>query len=142
MRIASYFVWRALRPFVLLSGAGLAIGAGLQSGSGPQTKPVFIGGDTHFHACSTLGAVAGLEPKPGNYLALRNRPGTDGKRLAKLRNDQPLWLCADDGAWVGVVIPQQGTDCGVNLPLSARQPYKGPCTSGWVFGKFVEAVAS
>lgn len=141
MRIATYFAWRALRPFVLIGGAGLVIGGGLKAQNGPEPLLVFVGGEAGLDACASTGQVSGLKPTAGNFLALRNRPDTDGKLLQKLAVDTPLILCSQNGDWYGVVLPQSGVDCGVSSPIALRQPYRGPCRSGWVFGKYVEGLA-
>ncbi len=141
MRIASYFVWRAIRPFAMVGGVGLAIGGGLSAQNPSAKMPVFVGGEAQFDACASYGEVAGLKPTPGNFLALRNRPSTDGKRIAKLASEQKFWICSQNGDWFGVVIAQNGKDCGVSTPRVARQPYTGPCRVGWVFGKYVGVIA-
>ena len=105
------------------------------------TQDVMLGGDPTLDACSTYGTVSGLKDVAGNFLALRSYPGTEGAILQKLENDQGLWLCDEQNGWIGVVIPNQTLDCGTSSPIANKLPYSGPCTSGWVYGKYVTPVA-
>jgi hypothetical protein len=105
------------------------------------TQDVMLGGDPTLDACSTYGMVSGLKDIAGNFLALRSYPGTEGAILQKLENEQGLWLCDAQEGWIGVVIPSQTMDCGTSSPITDKRAYSGPCTSGWVYGKFVSPVA-
>jgi hypothetical protein len=104
-------------------------------------QDVMLGGDATLDACSSLGRVSGLKDVKGNFLALRSFPGTDGALLQELPNGQDLWLCDQADGWFGVIVPDATLDCGNTSPITDKAPYSGPCTSGWVYGKFVELEA-
>jgi hypothetical protein len=107
--------------------------------------PVMVGGDADYDACGAVLKVTGLNPRGQNYLSLRSAPSPRGRDLARLRPGQMVWDCdkSRDGTWIGVVYspPGKDLDCGVGTPIARPRPYRGPCASGWVSGKFLELVA-
>jgi hypothetical protein len=115
----------------------------------PVARPVTIGEDgPRLDACGVLGQVT----RPGSGgLALRAAPFTDSKELARVPEGQKMWICTRslDQKWLGVVVQpapaaedaEQVTDCGVSSPVERRQPYAGPCPSGWVSSPYVRLIA-
>ncbi|KAI5914888.1 integron [Thauera sp. 2A1] len=106
-----------------------------------ESVPVMVGGEPDLDACASTGIVVGLRGGPGSFLALRRGPGLRFAITDRLRAGARLWLCDSRGAWLGVVHAADGRDCGVSSPQRARQPYRGPCTSGWVSDRFVRREA-
>ncbi|HEX7750979.1 MAG TPA: hypothetical protein VF440_01110 [Novosphingobium sp.] len=124
----------------LLAAALLGIGAAPPA---PEV-PVIIGRYADLDACSTVVRVAGLDPRGDNYLSLRSRPSPKARELARLRPGQWLIACDDRGGgqWLGVLYDPTGkADCGTGSPVARRQPYRGPCASGWVARRFTEVIA-
>lgn len=129
----------------------------------PTARPVSIGeGGPRFAACQGRGLVGGLR---GDALPVRDAPFDSAKQIGSLAEDTHVFVCTRslDQQWLGVVvgpapvasIAQVGqdaaspvvpaapaVDCGVTRPVRAKQPYRGPCVSGWVESTFVAAVAS
>jgi hypothetical protein len=126
---------RWIAPVLLLSSLALAAPLHAQ-----PAVPVMYGGEADFDACPTVGEVAGLDPQGDNFLALRAGPGGSYKMLKKLGPGTRLILCDARGGWLGVVV-DNGSGCGTTSPIAKRQPYRGPCRSGWVFKRYVREVA-
>lgn len=103
--------------------------------------PVMIGGEPAIDACGALGAVANLQPVPGNSLSVRVGPGLEFERVDQLAPGARLWLCDRSGPWLGVVYAAGAEDCGVASPVTPREPYRGACRSGWVHERYVELLA-
>jgi len=106
-------------------------------------KSIMIGGAGGLDACGTYGHVIGLNPDGHSHLNMRVGPGLTYDVMARLQLGQPLWICAQDGDWVGVVYPQDGPDqdCGLSSPMAQPQAYAGPCTAGWVHRRYVGPLA-
>lgn len=106
-------------------------------------EPVEVGGEAELDACASLGQVVRLDPKGDNFLAVREGPGSKHGERDRLGAGTLVTICDERGAWLGVVYPAPGTkaDCGVSSPQPERTPYRGPCRSGWVHGRFVDVVA-
>lgn len=111
------------------------------SQAGPRPVPVMIGGEHDLDACGAVGVVSGLAPKPTSTLAVRSGPGPQFDRIDRLTSGSRVWLCDHKGRWLGVVYGLDGQDCGVSTPSERRQPYTGPCASGWVFDQYVSPLA-
>lgn len=111
----------------LLAFAGAATGA-------PPAVPVQVGDVPELDACVSFGAVT------ASRLVVRSGPGRRYPAIDSVANAQGLHLCDASGDWIGVVYAPGGatTDCGVSVKLAARQPYAGPCKSGWVHKGRVE----
>lgn len=104
--------------------------------------PVMVGGEPSLDACGIYGAVSGLDPQGDNYLSVRLGPGTRYQRIDRLGPDQKLWICDQNGNWLGVVYTKDGAlDCGVAKPQAMRAPYDGPCKVGWVYKTYVTPLA-
>lgn len=122
----------------------------------PIARPVTIGEDgPRMDACGGLGQVtrAGV-----NGLPVLAAPFNDAKTLGQLNEGQRVYICARtlDQKWLGVVVvppPPIGgwgeidgaapvpADCGVASPVDRKQPYSGPCASGWVASAYVRLIA-
>ncbi|MDX3908323.1 MAG: hypothetical protein QHC67_00675 [Sphingobium sp.] len=119
-------------------------------------RRVTIGEDgPRLDACGALGVVRGMAN--GRTLAMRAAPFQDAKAIAQLGNGARVHVCARslDQRWLGVVVPPPAppsgnaanaatpapVDCGVSSPVDRKQPYDGPCQSGWVSSGFVQLIA-
>ena len=103
-----------------------------------ESVPVMVGGEVNQDACSGYSQVQGLKKGGDGFLAVRRGPSTNYKMIDKLYNGDQVWTCDQKGKWTGIVY---GKDCGVGSPVKNRQPYKGACKSGWVFGKWLTLIA-
>jgi hypothetical protein len=120
----------------------LALVLGVPAAAGAQSRvPVEVGGDASLDACASIGVVSGLDPDGAGVLRVRSGPGTEHAPVDRVAGGQLLWICAQDGAWLGVVYTRNETECGVANPIPARRDYVGPCRSGWVSRAYVSAVA-
>ncbi|WP_168356298.1 hypothetical protein [Lysobacter enzymogenes] len=47
------------------------------------------------------------------------------------------------GDWIAAVYNEDARlgRCGVGSPIAERQPYRGPCKSGWAHGRWIEPMA-
>jgi len=123
-----------------ISGRGLLLAGLLAIAAAPaRAEPVYVGGEADYDACGSVGEVRGLNPNGDNFLAVRSGPGSKNKMLDKVFTGQSLYVCDEKGGWYGVVYGRG--DCGVSSPIDMREPYSGPCRSGWVSARFVEIVA-
>ena len=120
-----------MRFAVLAAAFGLAA----LSGATLAAEPVRYGGEATLDACAGSGWVSGLNPRGDNYLSVRAAPTTRGRELARLGPGTDVIICDERGRWLGIVYG--GGDCGTSSPVAQRQPYPGPCASGWVFDKYV-----
>lgn len=115
----------------------------------PVARAVTIGEDgPRLDACGGMGQVlrtgAGGQP-------LRAAPFGDAKVLATLNEGDRAYICTRslDQKWLGVVLAPppaadneaQAPDCGVSSPVDRKQPYDGPCVSGWVASAYVRLIA-
>lgn len=126
--------------FALLSVAGFAIAAAGQVRA-QSAVPVMVGGEADLDACGASGRVRGLKADGDNFLAVRTGPGTRYRMVDKLRNGQNVSMCDEKGDWIGIVYSRKDQRCGVGTPIARRQPYRGPCRSGWVHKSFIELMA-
>ena len=130
----------------VLAAAALATAASMVPMTTPANAggpvPVYVGGEADLDACGTIIGVAGLSATGDGFLALRTGPGTSYPMIRKLLPGAELWFCAQKGRWYGVVVRPHGNgQCGVGSPIARRQPYNGPCLSGWVYGKYTTPLA-
>lgn len=112
----------------------------------PVARAVTIGEDgPRLAACGGLGQVI---QTGANGLPMRAAPFSDAKELARLPEGSRAFLCTRsiDQRWLGIVVaPPAGkdeapTDCGILSPVERRQPYDGPCPSGWVSSSYIRLV--
>jgi hypothetical protein len=126
----------------LLLLAGLAAFSG--SAALAQSVPVMVGGKPNQVACSGTGQVAPLKADGDRFLSVRTGPGTKFKEIERLLQGNALIICETRGDWLGVVFDWgsgEWTVCGTFSPIASRQAYRGPCRSGWVFGRYIVPVA-
>lgn len=115
---------------------------GTAPASAEETVPVMVGGEATLDACGTLGAVTGLDPQGDNTLTVRNGPGTRYAAIDFLPPDRKVWICDQTGEWFAVVYAADGqTECNVSSPQAERAVYDGPCSAGWVSGRYVTILA-
>ena len=122
-------------------GVGLVGLCAVCPGGPGERVPVMVGGEPEIDACGSIGTVSGLRAEPGNFLAVRQGPGTEYPSLATLPLGAHLWLCDTRQGWYGVVFGTPGQDCGVASPRSQRVAYDGPCSSGWVAKQYISISA-
>lgn len=101
----------------------------------PAAVPVLVGGEAEFDACGGTGRVRGLDPKGDAFLSVRAGPSSQARETDRLAEGDEVALCDRRGRWLGVVYGRGS--CGVATPIERREPYRGPCRSGWVFESFV-----
>jgi hypothetical protein len=111
----------------------------------PAARPVMVGGEPELDACPSTGAIIPLRRGGDGFVAVRAAPSVKAPMLDRLKPGRALILCDDsaDGKWMGVVYadPLAGTDCGLATSMVRRQPYAGPCRSGWVARRFATVIA-
>jgi hypothetical protein len=106
-----------------------------------------IGDDVPVDAANcSLGRVVGLDPQGDNFLAVRGGPGTGHAKIDELHEGDHFYFCDAQGRWMGIVyspdVNVPGSDpCDIFRSIVPRQPYPGPCSSGWVFDGYVEIIA-
>ncbi|MGE3643585.1 MAG: integron [Beijerinckiaceae bacterium] len=122
---------------IVLAAASLPLAA-----AGPaSTIAVFYGGEAGLDACAGLGHVVALKRGGDNFLSVRGGPATSHREIDRLKMGQHVSMCDERGDWIGIVYTKSGQRCGVGTPVARRQPYRGPCRSGWVHRDFVELLA-
>ncbi|MFK3649075.1 hypothetical protein ACI2IY_11650 [Lysobacter enzymogenes] len=127
-----------------LTALALALFATATAGvaSPPRAVPVTVGGDAVLDACGSLGRVHGLKADGDGFLAVRAGPGAAYAMTDRLEESSEVMMCGQRGEWVAVVYADSGLGrCGVSAPIAERRPYRGPCKSGWVHGKWIELMA-
>ncbi len=108
-------------------------------------RPVRVGtGGPHADACRGVGSVANLPGGGDDFLAVREGPSVKAKRIDKLKDDAPVYICDQNagGSWIGIVYQANGylpTDdtCRAEENVGSVRPYEGPCLTGWVSAKYV-----
>jgi hypothetical protein len=121
----------------------MAVGGGAALAKAPpEPIRVQVGEYPDMDACTSSGEVTGLRY---SLLAVRNGPGIAYRQVDELGNGHGLYLCdgTAEGDWIGVVYApgKEHVDCRVSSPVPERQPYSGPCRSGWVHMKWVRVIA-
>lgn len=120
----------------------LALCANASVAARPRAVPVTVGGDAVLDACGSLGRVHGLKADGDGFLAVRAGPGAAYATTDKLGENREVMMCGQRGEWVAVVYADSRLGrCGVSAPIAERQPYRGPCKSGWVHGRWIELMA-
>jgi hypothetical protein len=131
---------RALRRTGILAALALVC-LPLVTTAQKRHVPVIAGQNPDYDACGTVGVVRGLDPQGGDgFLAVRAGPSSDYAMLDKVYNGDLLNICDQSGSngnWLGVVYSHDSRDCGVGTPWPRQAAYTGPCSSGWVYRKFV-----
>lgn len=94
------------------------------------TGPVMIGGDVTHDACGGWGIATAT-----TTLFTTNEMGYSEFKVINV--NQGVSLCDEkqdyDGEYYGVIFSKdENVNCFVSSPEAERQPYTGPCESGWV----------
>lgn len=107
--------------------------------------PIVIGGGDGQMAQCGSGQIVGLDPRGDGFLSVLSSPGGRGYReIDRLYNGQEVFMCGQQGPWVGVVYRgarPAPSDCNVTRAWAVRQPYTGPCAYGWVHQRYVRLIA-
>lgn len=133
MRRLRYCLSRRLVT-ITLSFAAMIVHAG-------GAVPVMVGGVAELDACGGFGEVRGLNPRGDSFLAVRAGPGSKYPMIDRLYNGNQVYFCDKHGEWIGIVYGEPAKDCGVSSPLPRRQPYQGPCQSGWAHRNWLVLIA-
>lgn len=121
-------IWGIVGALALLSACAMA------------PRPVFYGSGDEFDACGSTGEGRLVA---GETLAVHSAPSANAPVIYRLSSGEGFWLCdgSAQGEWTGIVVYEgfdgnagQGPsdDCGAAFNVPVRQPYRGPCLSGWV----------
>ena len=114
------------------------------------SRAVTIGEDgPRFDACGALGQAVRVGARG---LAIRAAPFADAQEIGRMAEGARAHICTRslDQKWLGVVLPLSGpeqsdgaapVDCGVSEPVDRKQPYTGPCLSGWVSSAGIRLIA-
>ena len=122
---------RSLRPGLAWAAALVLHGCQMA----PVQVPVSVGGEAELDACA-VGVV-----RSGDGLPVHAGPAGTFGRIDQLEAGSRVWLCERVGEWIGAIYGEGTEDCGLASPLPARQPYQGPCGSGWIEERGVELMA-
>ncbi|NNF80350.1 MAG: integron [Rhizobiales bacterium] len=109
--------------------------------AGDSGVAVKVGGEAELDACGSVGEVHRLNPDGDNFLAVRIGPGSAHPMKDKLKSKTQVYMCDQNGAWIGIVYGPDDADCGVSSPIAERQSYSGACASGWVHGRYIKLIA-
>lgn len=114
-------------------------------------RPVMIGEDgPRLDACGAMGQAVRVGAKG---LTVRAAPFADAQDIGTMAEGARAHVCTRslDQKWLGVVVPSPpppdggdaaaSTDCGVSGPVDGKQPYDGPCLSGWVSSASIRLIA-
>jgi hypothetical protein len=123
----------------LVLAAAFAVTTSAAVAQGRPDVPIIIE-ETDTGACSN-GVVVGLDPHGDGFLAVKAGPSIHYRRIDRLFNGQELNICGSTGPWLAIVYSKRGQECNVNGPWQRTLPYTGPCLSGWVHRRWVEATA-
>ena len=117
----------------------------------PVARPVTIGEDgAGLDACGTLGVIIAVGDN-SLPVELRAAPFSNAKSRGRLAPASRVYICSRtlDQKWLGVVLDSAsvpgnndpGKECGLTSPVDRKQPYAGPCPSGWVSSAYVRLIA-
>lgn len=106
-----------------------------QTWASENAVPVMVGSSDGTDSCD-FGNVHSLNPRGDGFLAVRSGPGEKYPMIDRLYNNNRVDICDKHGAWKGIVYGESGQDCEISHD---RQPYNGPCKSGWVHKKWVSS---
>jgi len=107
-----------------------------------NSVPVMIGSDVpYLDACGSNGEVRGLNPYGDGFLAVRSGPGRQYEMIDRLYNGTQVYFCDEHGDWIGIVYGDPEQNCGVSSPVPRKQPYHGPCQSGWAHKNWLVLIA-
>ncbi len=118
--------------------ATLPLAGLLVSGCTLPARPVLYGQGAEFDGCGATGEARIVGDQ---RLDLRAAPSARATVIYRISPGEGFWLCDGADGWTGVVVHEgydgnagQGPsdDCGAAFIVVMRQPYRGPCLSGWV----------
>jgi hypothetical protein len=130
---------RRLRYFISIGFLALTLSFAAMAALADVTVPVMVGGTAELDACGGFGEVRGLHSRGDGFLAVRAGPSRKYPLIDRLHNGRKVYFCDKHGEWIGIVYGEQ--DCGVSSPLPNKQPYKGPCRSGWAHQNWLVMIA-
>ncbi len=95
--------------------------------------PVLVGGESDEDACGAYGEINRKSLNGRGMATVYAGPGAQYPMVDEIPIGSGVTMCEThpSGAWEGVVYPGERPDCGISSPLP-RQPYLGPCKSGWI----------
>jgi hypothetical protein len=132
------------RSIAILGALSLAAASGLSAQPAAKVDvPIMVGGSGMSDGCTSLGQIVGLDPRRDGFLSVRSGPGGKPYReIDCLYNGNQIFVCDERKPWLAVVDGRSadGT-CGVSTPWPIRQPYTGPCRSGWIHSRYVRIIA-
>ncbi|TKD50612.1 hypothetical protein [Sphingomonas baiyangensis] len=100
----------------------------------PSARGVRVGeGGPGFAACQSQARVDGPQAGAG-AVPMLDAPFDGAAMVVALPQGAALRVCTRtiDQRWLGVVVPREGVDCGVDARLDRPRTYAGPCASGWI----------
>lgn len=111
--------------------ACLALAALVPAHARPDVAVAYGGSGEHARCSMAVVEMGADQPAP-----LRAAPDAGARVLARVNALVHICDASDDGLWLGVIVAPAGAGDGhacLPEPLpSRRQPYTGPCRSGWV----------
>lgn len=114
----------------------LSCGALTAQTSTEQTKfvPVMLYPDTDHGTCSI-----GFQVNAGGAV-LRSGPGVDFPIVTILEAGHVVSGCDEQDGWHGIIDAQQDETCSIGIMVATKQPYVGPCDSGWIDESFLTSI--
>jgi hypothetical protein len=99
------------------------------------------------------GAMGRVVRVGAHGLVVRAAPFANAQEIGRMEEGGRAHVCTRslDQKWLGVEVrppePQGDNeaapvDCGVSDPVDRKQPYEGPCLSGWVSSASIRLVAN
>lgn len=100
------------------------------------TQAVQVGGDADHDACGGWGIAT---------VSTTLFTSIEGHTFDRIEASQEVIFCDSmsdsDGEYTGVILPEEGKDCGVSSPIEKIKNYDGPCKSGWVKTEYLLLIA-
>lgn len=99
------------------------------------SSPVETGGSATDDACSAQGVVLATtvlltSAEAGKAQVKSVVPAGTVVNFCDLKS-------SEQGDFIGVVVQEEGVECGTASPQPERKPYQGPCKSGWIKKDFL-----
>jgi len=103
--------------------------------------PVMIAREDGLDPCA-VGIIRGLDPNGDGFLSVRSGPDVNYTEIDRLYNGDQVRLCDGDGGnWSGIVYVPRGAQNCSTTDFDFTYPYQGTCSSGWIFNRYVSAIA-
>jgi hypothetical protein len=99
------------------------------------TREVTFGGEPDLDACGGFGYVL------TNTILITKDENRGLSFDTIVKAGTPVSFCDPEGDYYGVVVEEEGKDCGTNSPVPEKRNYDGPCKSGWIKKLFLLFVA-